>query len=343
VTQLIEKVGPREDATVTVYPCRYGSFAHYTSDEGIGLFLQLYGEWAEAELALLRQFIPVGGTVLDLGANIGTHTLAFAQFVGAGGLVVAVEGQPAVHKVLTYNVVRNGATDIVCPLNAIVGSSVGLVQYATGTSRNVKNYGLAQFRDATSTGVGGDAADAGGIEIQLPTITVDSLNLKKCDLIKIDVEGMELNVIKGAMKTLSSLSPIVYFEQSPGYTVDFAALYDLLHGLGYKLYWHVANPYNQCNFRGSPVNIFGGAVEVNVLACPSRMSTVDELPEVAGPNYDPAIPSRSDSVKGVCLPVNESIAAGFDRPIEWKSFTKRNQFWTRMKDKVKEYLPKLNL
>jgi FkbM family methyltransferase len=282
---------------ITIYPSRHGSFAHYASDEGIGQFLRLYGEWAEDEIVLLRPFVPRGGTVLDLGANIGTHTLAFAQMVGPQGLVVAIEGQASVHKLLTYNVVCNGAARIVWPLNAIAGETVGMIPCTIDMDENSKNYGLANFRDPASIRTAN-----GELEIQLPIVTIDSLGLKKCDLIKIDVEGMELPVLKGARQTLSSVAPIIYFEQSQGFTGQFAEIYELLRSLDYKLYWHVANPFNRNNFKGATQNIFGGAVEVNVLGCPARVAVQPQLTPIDGPAYNPPIPPLDESIAGVSLP-----------------------------------------
>jgi hypothetical protein len=67
---------------------RYGFIAFFRTDSGaIGQSLGLYGEWAEQELSFIRRFVEPGATVLDVGAYIGTHTLAFAQYVGQTGAV----------------------------------------------------------------------------------------------------------------------------------------------------------------------------------------------------------------------------------------------------------------
>lgn len=79
---------------IEIYDCRHGRFAHFRGDPAIGRFLAKFGEWAEVELALLKQFIPKSGLVLDVGANIGTHAIAFARMVGADGAVIAIEAVP---------------------------------------------------------------------------------------------------------------------------------------------------------------------------------------------------------------------------------------------------------
>ena len=66
-----------------------------------------YGEWAQAEVDFLLGLITPGDTVLDVGAYIGTHTLAFAKQVGVGGEVYAFEPQPLSFEVLKRNIGQN--------------------------------------------------------------------------------------------------------------------------------------------------------------------------------------------------------------------------------------------
>ena len=85
---------------------RYGEFAYYADDSHIGASLALYGEYSELELALLRQVIKPGWTVVDVGANIGTLTVPLAEMVGDEGRVYAIEAQPeqVLFVSVTYNV-----------------------------------------------------------------------------------------------------------------------------------------------------------------------------------------------------------------------------------------------
>lgn len=73
----------------------YGRIEFLPFDGPIGDSLALYGEWAGREIGFLQAFVPQGATVVDGGANIGTHTLAFARFCGSGGSVIAVEASPS--------------------------------------------------------------------------------------------------------------------------------------------------------------------------------------------------------------------------------------------------------
>jgi FkbM family methyltransferase len=280
--------------TVEIYDCRHGRFAHFRGDRDIGRFLAKYGEWAEVELALLKQFIPKGGLVLDVGANVGTHAIAFARMVGADGAVIAIEAIPAAHALLCFNALQNGLTNIV-PLNAIASSMPGLVRSRVGGEP--KDMGLANFKQAVTDGCYRPAA--GIAETTLAAITLDSLNLQRCDLIKIDVEMMEYEVLSGAVETIRALHPVLYFEQTQECHPDFPAIYELLKSVGYRLYWHIANPFNRRNFRNDRENIFDGQVEVNVLACTHTPVSDGSLTEVVAPIYNPPVPLRQNAIAGV--------------------------------------------
>ena len=88
--------------------CRHGLFAYNVNDSFIGRSLDLYGEWCEAELAILGQILRPGDTALDVGANIGTHAVFFANAVGPKGGVHAVEPQRNAHQLLCANQVPHG-------------------------------------------------------------------------------------------------------------------------------------------------------------------------------------------------------------------------------------------
>ena|SRR5437868_1400172 len=92
---------------------RYGQMAVFANDTGaVSRSLLTYGEWAENELSFLGTLILPGATVLDVGAYIGTHTLAFSKLVGSEGRVVAIEPQPKTFELLTKNVFANRLTNV---------------------------------------------------------------------------------------------------------------------------------------------------------------------------------------------------------------------------------------
>ncbi|MDA4629676.1 FkbM family methyltransferase, partial [Escherichia coli] len=90
----------------------------------IRLSLEKYGEWAENEISFIKKFLQDGDTVIDVGAYIGTHTLAFARHVGLGGSVIAIEAQKTTHQLLIRNIEANALANVRIE-NAIAGAQVG--------------------------------------------------------------------------------------------------------------------------------------------------------------------------------------------------------------------------
>ena len=92
---------------------RYGRITTFANDVGaVSRSLRIYGEWAENEISFLRRLIPSGGTAVDVGAYVGTHTLAFSRFVGSAGSVVSFEPQPDTFKLLEANVANNHVSNV---------------------------------------------------------------------------------------------------------------------------------------------------------------------------------------------------------------------------------------
>ncbi len=97
-----------------VKTCRYGTMVFNAFDRYVGRSLDLYGEFSEGEVEMFRQLVRPGDTVLDIGANIGAHTLFFARHVGPSGSVVAVEPQRVVFQTLCANLALNSVTNVWC-------------------------------------------------------------------------------------------------------------------------------------------------------------------------------------------------------------------------------------
>jgi len=105
----------------------------------------------------------------------------------------------------------------------------------------------------------------------VPVVTIDSLQLARCDLLKADVEGMELSVLRGAARTIERFHPIVYVENDR--VESSPALIEYLLALGYKLYWHLPPLYHPDNFFGNTVNLFGNIVSSNMLGIHSSIQS----------------------------------------------------------------------
>src|SRR5262245_53848072 len=171
--------------------CRHGVMLFPRSDMYIGRSLELYGEWADGEIVLFSNILKPGDNVVEAGANIGTHTLPLAKLVGPTGRVWALEPQQLVYQILCANLALNEIENVE-PLHAAAGTMRGETLIPrVGYGTNI-NFG------AISTGAGTD---------KVPVVTIDEFGLKHCKLIKVDVEGHEIEVLKGAAQTIARLRP----------------------------------------------------------------------------------------------------------------------------------------
>ena len=182
---------------------RFG-FTYEVPDLGepIAFHLLINGAYEPETQDLLLRFLPVGGVFIDVGANIGTFTIPAAKHVGSSGRVVAIEASREVFNVLQKNVDTNKAENVqlVC---AAAGASAGDTEFYPAP--------------ADHFGMGSRAPQFNASPIAIPSVMLDSLvqsfNLSSVDLIKIDVEGFELDVLKGASGLLSAKKPpLVIFE-----------------------------------------------------------------------------------------------------------------------------------
>jgi FkbM family methyltransferase len=272
---------------VTAHPGRHGMLCHYTDDEVIGASLAHYGEWAEEELYLLSSFIRPADTVVDVGANIGTHTIAFSRFVGPTGCVLSIDGQRRAFALLTLNTFLNAAENVRC-VHAIVGKESGLRMVPEEDPAALRNLGCFSFATAETPATN----DRLGAQLLFPlsVIALDELHLPRCELVKIDAEGMELEVMFGAIRTIERFRPVIYFEQTS--ERSFLQTFEFLQDISYDAFWHVADPFNRNNLRGDSHNIFGGTREVMVLALPrGKRNGLEKsgfvLDEISQPIYNP--------------------------------------------------------
>jgi FkbM family methyltransferase len=224
-----------------VKDCRYGKMIYNKNDMYIGKSFDLYGEFPEGEVDLFRQVIHPGETVLDIGGNLGAHTLVFSQLVGEAGQVHAFEPQRLVFQTLAGNMAINSVTNVYAYQKA-VGEAPGYIKVP------VLNWNL---KDLNWGGLKLGIWDQGE---EVEQITVDSLALAACHFMKADVEGMEFAVVKGATDTIKRFRPILYLECNKG--EESQELLRYLDRLDYNLYWHEPALYNENNFFNKKENVF---------------------------------------------------------------------------------------
>lgn len=170
-----------------------------SSEPFMALHLVEHGEWERPVRDLLRRLLRPGDFYVDIGANIGVHALFAAMLVGPEGKVVAVEPHPVIGRLLADNLEINGLLKRVQVIAAAASDSKGKTsfeyfpQHAAMSGFRVSAERIADFRGTPET-------------IEVPTVTLDSIVAeagRAPTLVKIDVEGFEHLVLKGAKKVLA--------------------------------------------------------------------------------------------------------------------------------------------
>lgn len=264
-------------------------FLNLVNEDSVSGRLRNYGEWESFQTELLQGFLKPGDAAVDVGAHIGTHTVAFSRAVGRNGSVFAFEAQPALFDVLKLNAQFAGSSGIFL-YNAAVGGgwdpkdgnatrSLSVRALSTDVPENVglgdvgfKNNlgGLSllgcRAREAADQALAVDdpswrewaeecrADDDNATHVWVDLLSVDGLGfgdtLPCPALIKVDVEGMETAVLAGAVDTLARCRPVLHLECN----VAFASgpLMRALVDAQYDMYWETATFVNANNYYGVP-------------------------------------------------------------------------------------------
>ena len=274
--QTIERLFPLSADRLRLKQCRYGPMLYLANDLFIGRSLDRYGEYSEGEMELFRQIIAPGQVILDIGANIGTHTVVLAQLTGPRGAVFAFEPQRLIFQILCANVALNGLPHVQ-PHHAAVGSQLGSIAVPMLDVAIEQNFGALDL-----------GPHAEGDRVRLTTI--DELKLPVCHFIKVDVEGMEGEVIAGGENTIRHFHPVLYLEneRSDRSPLLIRRLFDL----GYRLYWHIVPMFNPKNYCGEQENVLGNVASFSVLGLHSSVpQNVEGLTEIVSPEQGPTLPS----------------------------------------------------
>lgn len=238
---------------------RHGWFIANRYDKYLGRALYRYGEYGEMEQVFLQSFLARGDWVIEVGANIGAHTVGLAKFVGGNGKVIAIEPQPPIFHTLCGNIALNSMHNIEI-YNCGCGSAEG-----TMTVPKMR-YANAELHNSGAVSLNADTESG----IRVPVHSLDTLlpNPAKLKLIKIDVEGMEEDVLRGAGTLIQMHRPILYVENDRPEKSE--SLIEHLMELGYRLWWHTPKLFSADNYFREVDNEYGDIVSVNMLCCPEE-------------------------------------------------------------------------
>jgi FkbM family methyltransferase len=237
------------------------NFSYYDTDEIIGRSLDLYGEYSQFELEFLLAMLNKNSVVYDIGANIGYHTTAFASVAKK---VYAFEPHPKTYELLEKN--TKGLDHVYIGKYAVSNKNATccITDYDPETTGNFGAVSVVNDYDS----------------VEATAISLDTAELDLPDLIKIDVEGHELQVLQGCEKIIQQKCPVIFYEAHE--SDQLREIYEFLEPLGYRLYWAQINNYNPDNFAGHTENVFGTSGLMSIVAWPKTLTELPLMP-VAGP------------------------------------------------------------
>jgi FkbM family methyltransferase len=217
---------------------RWGTCHYFGKDEYVGRSVHNYGEYNPDETEKIIELAVPGKVCLDIGANIGCISQALLR---CGFRVHAFEPQPEIHKLLAMNMSASGGE--FTHHNIALGS-------AAGTAEMPKVYYSAK---GNFGGLGLGSKSLYG-SYNVPVETLDSYAFNNVGFIKIDVEGFEEEVLRGAVDTILRDKPILYIEDDR--IEKRTGLRNFIKSLGYTYEMHQPTLYREENFFGLKKNIW---------------------------------------------------------------------------------------
>ncbi|MBN3816124.1 FkbM family methyltransferase [Paraburkholderia sp. Se-20369] len=187
-------------------------------------------------LALLdrrRQYFGDGVLAIDGGANIGVHTIEWARHMYGWGRVLSFEAQEVVYYALAGNIAVNNCLNARAKLAAL-GDREGELIVPQPDYFAHASFGSLELRHQANTEhIGQSISYDPSSGTTVPMVSIDSLSLERVDFIKLDVEGMEVDVLHGAKKTLQTLKPVLSVEILKS---DQTVIKDMFDELGYRYF-----------------------------------------------------------------------------------------------------------
>lgn len=196
---------------------------------GLPKLIFAFREYYEPELSCLEELLSPGKTFVDAGANVGIYTLAASRIVGQTGHVIAFEPSIQSLPALRRNIALNHLTNVALfpvALSHVTGSA----KLYHGPNPSLNSLGKET----------GWSEDAEKIATETLDGIVERVGLDHVDVIKVDVQGAEELVLRGARKLLTSMRPTIIFEIFPEGTVPLRlapyGAWEFLATLGYEFF-----------------------------------------------------------------------------------------------------------
>jgi FkbM family methyltransferase len=183
-------------------------------------------------LDLRRRHYGDGVIAVDCGANLGVHTIEWAKHMTQWGEVLAIEAQERIYYALAGNIAINNCFNARA-IHAAVSSNTAGMRMPVPNYVAPGSFGSLELKRRENTEFIGQPIDYSDAKmVNVPTVTLDSFQLRRADLIKIDVEGMEIDALQGGINCIGNLRPMLFIETIKS---DKTALAGWLQNLGYRI------------------------------------------------------------------------------------------------------------
>src|SRR5262249_14818845 len=217
------------------------------ANQGFGVGLQLLENAAydPAEVKLTKELLDLrhhyygdGVIAVDCGANIGVHTIEWAKHMTGWGAVIAIEAQEPIYYALAGNIAINNCFNARA-VHAAITTKPGTMKIPKPNYLAPASFGSLELKKRERSEFIGQQIDYSDAQtVEVPAVSLDSLQLNRLDLIKADIEGMELDALAGGAKCIPERHPILVIETIK---TDKKVMRSLLEQLGYS---HFENGLN---------------------------------------------------------------------------------------------------
>ena len=185
--------------------------------------------WEKQIISLYQNYINKGNVVLDIGGYLGTSTIPFSLLVGEKGKVITFEPQPNIFALLEKTIQDNNLNNVELNKKGVYNKN-GKVQFI---ENNTGKAGINGFRKLTKK----------SNMIDIDTVSIDSLNLDRIDFIKIDTEGAEWEILKGAHHSINKFKPILHIETFIKKEKNKKKLEEFCNEYGYRIMYKKSSDF----------------------------------------------------------------------------------------------------
>jgi FkbM family methyltransferase len=246
----------------------YGlDFLFPVADAAVGASLRNHGEFGRVEVDFFVEMAGEPATFIDVGANIGAIALPFAK-ARPDWTVIAVEAHRGLAGLLAANSLNNQLYN------------VEVIQAAAGAERRLAEFPAAPLSARANFGMLGFTSDTGATET-VRMLTLDEVAPTDTRMIKIDVEGFEPEVLKGAAKLLEARQAVWLAEATVQNPAATAQVIETFLAAGYGVYWFYAPFVTHRAAKAPPTEALRG--DSNVVALPPGVPNLWNLPAVKSP------------------------------------------------------------